>query len=56
MTTEKALQILIQTAYIAQKAGALSLDDSVQVRNAIGVFQKPVATTEPESAEVVESE
>lgn len=41
MTSEQALNVLIQTAVVAQKAGALSLDDAVSVRNAISVFQKP---------------
>lgn len=40
MDTTQALNILINTAVLAQKAGALSLDDAVNVRNAIGVFQK----------------
>lgn len=44
MDTTQALNILISTALLAQKAGALSLDDAVQVRTAIGVFQKQAAT------------
>lgn len=54
MTQEQALQILIQTAVVAQKAGALSLDDAVQVRTAIGVFQK--AAEPVEKKEVVTPE
>jgi hypothetical protein len=40
MNKNQALEILIETALIAQAKGALSLDDAVVVKQAIDVFVK----------------
>lgn len=44
MTQERALQILINTAHLAQKGGLLNLDDAVVVREAILMFTKKEET------------
>lgn len=41
MTQQEAINILINVAKLAQKAGALSLDDAVVVKSAIDAFVKP---------------
>ena len=38
MNKDNAIKILIQVAYIAQKAGALSLQDAAAVANAIAIL------------------
>lgn len=38
MKDEQAIEILIQVAHIAQKAGALNLNDAVAVAQAINVL------------------
>lgn len=38
MQKEQAIQVLIQVAHIAQKAGALQLNDAVAVAQAINIL------------------
>lgn len=52
MNNEQALDVLIQVAYIAQKTGALQLNDAVAVAQAISIL-KPQKEEEKESAEEV---
>jgi hypothetical protein len=58
MNAQIGLNILIDAAHKAQRAGALTLDQAVDVRDAIVFFQKPAPAPapkqEPESAEVTE--
>lgn len=61
MDNIKAIQVLINVAQIAQKAGALSLEDAVIVKQAIDVFVKPpvepkIETGEEKKEEVIEDE
>jgi hypothetical protein len=44
MTSEKALQVLVRVALLAQSKGILSLDDAAVVRDAINFFNKPQDT------------
>ena len=39
METKKAIQILIEVAYLAQKGGLLGLNDAVAVAQAIDVLK-----------------
>ena len=50
MTREQAIDILIQVAHIAQKSGALGLQDAVAVAQAITVL-KPLEEKKEGSAE-----
>lgn len=43
MTPTQAIDILVQTAKLAQKAGILTLEDAVVVLEATKVAQTPVA-------------
>lgn len=51
MDNNKAIQVLINVAQIAQKAGALSLEDAVVVKQAIDVFVKPPVEPKIEPSE-----
>ena len=51
MDNNKAIQVLINVAQIAQKAGALSLEDAVVVKQAIDVFVKPPVEPKIEQGE-----
>ena len=50
MNKEQAIQVLIQVSHIAQKAGALQLNDAVAVAQAISLLA-PAKEEEKESAE-----
>ena len=52
MTHEQALNVLIQVAHIAQRAGALQLNDAVAVAQAISLLA-PAKEEVKESAEEV---
>ena len=52
MNNEQALDVLIQVAHIAQKTGALQLNDAVAVAQAISVL-KPQKEEVKDSAEEV---
>lgn len=52
MTHEQALNVLIQVAHLAQKAGALQLNDAVAVAQAINLLA-PAKEEVKESAEEV---
>ncbi len=52
MQKEQAIQVLIQVAHIAQKAGALQLNDAVAVAQAISLLA-PVKEEVKDSAEEV---
>lgn len=54
MNAQIALNILIDAANRAQRAGALTLDQAVDVRDAIVFFQKPAPA--PKEAEPVVEE
>lgn len=41
MDQNKAIQILVEVALVAQAKGALSLDDAVLVKQAIDAFKQP---------------
>lgn len=46
MTPTQAIDILVQTAKLAQKAGILTLEDAVIVSQALQVLDASVAVTE----------
>lgn len=52
MQKEQAIQVLIQVAHIAQKAGALQLNDAVAVAQAISLLS-PAKEEAKDSAEEV---
>lgn len=52
MTHEQAVEVLIQVAHIAQRAGALQLNDAVAVAQAISTL-KPQKEEIKDSAEEV---
>lgn len=57
MDQNKALEILINVAIVAQSKGVLSLDDAVVVKQAIDVFiPKKEAEIEPETEDVQSEE
>lgn len=52
MTQNEALKILVDTAVLAQKTGALTLDEAVVVRDAILVFKAPAQVAQNTSEEL----
>ena len=52
MTSEQAIDILIQVAHLAQKGGLLQLNDAVAVAQAISIL-KPAKEEIKDSAEEV---
>ena len=41
MEQNKAIQLLVEVAYVAQAKGVLSLEDAVIVKEAIDAFKQP---------------
>lgn len=46
MDQNKAIEILVQVAFLAQSKGVLTLDEATVVKQAIDVFVKKEETTE----------